>query len=70
MLCDAQPTHRAISISVFAREKKTRSILNPRTIHLLRALRKVGVDFWADESAENFWIDNVIPCSCAASDPR
>jgi hypothetical protein len=26
---------------------------------------KVGVDFWADEAAEKFWIENVSPCTCA-----
>jgi hypothetical protein len=26
---------------------------------------KVGVDFWADEAVERFWIDNVTPCTCA-----
>jgi hypothetical protein len=25
---------------------------------------KVGVDFWADEAVERFWIDNVTPCTC------
>jgi len=25
----------------------------------------VGVDFWADEAVERFWIDNVTPCACA-----
>lgn len=26
---------------------------------------KVGVDFWADEAAGHFWIDNVTACACA-----
>jgi hypothetical protein len=26
---------------------------------------KVGVDFWADEAVEQYWIDNVTPCPCA-----
>ena len=25
---------------------------------------KVSVDFWADESVEAYWLDNVAPCSC------
>jgi hypothetical protein len=25
----------------------------------------VGVDFWADEAVEHYWIDNVTPCACA-----
>jgi hypothetical protein len=25
---------------------------------------EVGVDFWADEAVERYWIDNVTPCSC------
>jgi len=25
---------------------------------------KVGVDFWADEAVERYWIDNVTPCTC------
>ena len=25
---------------------------------------KVGVDFWADEAVEHYWIDNVTPCRC------
>ena len=25
---------------------------------------KVGVDFWADEAVERYWIDNVAPCPC------
>ena len=24
----------------------------------------VGVDFWADEAVEQYWIDNVTPCPC------
>ena len=24
----------------------------------------VGVDFWADEAVERYWIDNVTPCTC------
>jgi hypothetical protein len=26
---------------------------------------KVGVDFWADEAVERFWIESITPCSCA-----
>jgi hypothetical protein len=26
---------------------------------------KVGVDFWADEAVERYWIDNITPCRCA-----
>lgn len=26
---------------------------------------KVDVDFWADEAAEHFWVENVTPCTCA-----
>jgi hypothetical protein len=26
---------------------------------------KIGVDFWADEAVERYWIDNVTPCECA-----
>jgi hypothetical protein len=26
---------------------------------------KVGVDFWADEAAEHFWVENITPCTCA-----
>jgi hypothetical protein len=26
---------------------------------------KVGVDFWADEAVEKYWIENVTPCTCA-----
>ena len=26
---------------------------------------KVGVDFWADEAVERYWIDNITPCPCA-----
>ena len=26
---------------------------------------KVGMDFWADEAAERFWIENITPCTCA-----
>jgi hypothetical protein len=26
---------------------------------------KIGVDFWADEAVERFWIENVTPCLCA-----
>lgn len=25
---------------------------------------KVGVDFWADEAVDRYWIDNVTPCTC------
>jgi hypothetical protein len=25
---------------------------------------KVGVDFWADEAVERYWIDNVASCPC------
>ena len=25
----------------------------------------VGVDFWADEAVESYWIDNVQACPCA-----
>ena len=25
---------------------------------------KVGVDFWADEAVERYWVDNVTPCTC------
>lgn len=25
---------------------------------------KIGVDFWADEATDRFWIDNVTPCAC------
>jgi hypothetical protein len=24
----------------------------------------VGVDFWADEAVERYWIDSVTPCTC------
>ena len=24
----------------------------------------VGVDFWADEAVERYWVDNVTPCTC------
>jgi hypothetical protein len=26
---------------------------------------EVGMDFWADEAAERFWIENITPCACA-----
>jgi hypothetical protein len=26
---------------------------------------KVGVEFWADEAVETYWIDSVQPCPCA-----
>jgi hypothetical protein len=26
---------------------------------------KVGVDFWADEAVERYWIENVTLCNCA-----
>ena len=26
---------------------------------------KIGVDFWADEAAERYWIDSVQACPCA-----
>jgi hypothetical protein len=26
---------------------------------------KIGVDFWADEAVEGYWIENVTPCRCA-----
>ncbi len=26
---------------------------------------KIGVDFWADEAVEEYWIENVTPCKCA-----
>jgi hypothetical protein len=26
---------------------------------------KIGVDFWADEAVERYWIENVAPCKCA-----
>jgi hypothetical protein len=26
---------------------------------------KVGVDFWADEAVEHYWIDSVQACPCA-----
>jgi hypothetical protein len=25
---------------------------------------KVGVDFWADEAVQRFWLDNITPCPC------
>lgn len=25
---------------------------------------KVGVDFWADEAVERYWLGNVTPCPC------
>ena len=25
---------------------------------------EVGVDFWADEAVERYWLDNVTPCPC------
>ena len=25
---------------------------------------KVGVDFWADEAVERYWVDNITPCTC------
>lgn len=25
---------------------------------------EVGMDFWADEAVEKYWIENVTPCSC------
>jgi hypothetical protein len=25
---------------------------------------KVGVDFWADEAVERYWIENITPCEC------
>ena len=28
---------------------------------------KIGVDFWADESVEQYWIENITPCVCADS---
>ena len=24
----------------------------------------VGVDFWADEAVERYWVDNITPCTC------
>ena len=27
---------------------------------------KVGVDLWADEAVERYWIDSVAPCPCRA----
>ena len=26
---------------------------------------KIGVDFWADEAAEQVWIESITPCTCA-----
>jgi hypothetical protein len=26
---------------------------------------KIGVEFWADETVERYWIENVTPCKCA-----
>ena len=26
---------------------------------------KVGVDFWADEAVDGYWIEKVTPCTCA-----
>jgi len=26
---------------------------------------QVGLDFWADEVPERFWIENITPCPCA-----
>jgi hypothetical protein len=26
---------------------------------------RVGVDFWADEAVEQYWINKVTPCACA-----
>jgi hypothetical protein len=31
---------------------------------------KIGVDFWADEAVERFWVENVTPCVCADSAKR
>jgi hypothetical protein len=31
----------------------------------LAPLVKIGVDFWADEAVERYWIENVTPCKCA-----
>jgi hypothetical protein len=28
------------------------------------ALVEVSVDFWADESVEDYWLNNVAPCPC------
>jgi hypothetical protein len=25
---------------------------------------KIGLDFWADEAVEQYWIENVTPCAC------
>ena len=25
---------------------------------------KIGLDFWADEAVERYWIENVTPCKC------
>jgi hypothetical protein len=29
----------------------------------------VGVDFWADEAVETYWIDGITPCVCAQAPP-
>jgi len=26
---------------------------------------RIGVDFWADEAVERYWIESVTPCACA-----
>jgi hypothetical protein len=26
---------------------------------------KIGMDFWADEAVERYWIENVTSCKCA-----
>jgi hypothetical protein len=31
---------------------------------------KIGVDFWADEGVEQYWIENITPCVCAGSRER
>ena len=30
----------------------------------------VGIDFWADEAVESYWIDSVQACPCARNDKR
>jgi hypothetical protein len=31
---------------------------------------KIGVDFWADEAVEAYWVENVTPCTCLATAGR
>ena len=49
-----------------SRLKETANELNFREQFMwLAPSVKIGVDFWADEAVEQYWIENVTPCKCA-----